>query len=207
MSEPHIPAASRDAIRDGARRSAEVLATLIDGFTVDTVLDVGCGEGYLVEALRRRDIAALGLDGDPLPGVDEVVDFDGPLPDVGRYDLVTCLEVAEHVRAAEPFVEWLCAAAPLVLFSAAVPGQGGDGHVNERPTGYWVELFAVQGYRGSGALRWRLWEDERVEWWYRQNLLVFWDPDVVDPGLAEDGCPTVIHPGMWQHHHGSEGWR
>lgn len=218
-SKLNIPAAHRDLIRDGARSSAAVLAELIDGpianvlaeddVTLRRVLDVGCGEGWLTAELRGRGIDALGIDGDPLDGVDQVVDFEGgELPDLGKFDLVTCLEVAEHVNEAhaDRFVGWLCAHADVVLFSAAVPGQGGDGHVNERPAGYWADRFAREGYDGSGELRWHLWDDERVEWWYRQNLLLFWRADRYDPLAQLDGCPTVIHPGMWQHFHGAAGW-
>jgi SAM-dependent methyltransferase len=215
----HIPAPHRDLIRGGARSSAGVLAELIAGPLADvltadgpglaSVLDVGCGEGWLTAELRERGLEALGVDGDPLDGVDQVVDFESgaDLPDLGRFDLVTCLEVAEHVDAAhaDRFVAWLCAHAPVVLFSAAVPGQGGDGHVNERPTGYWADLFAREGYTGSGALRWWLWDDDRVEWWYAQNLLLCWNGDR-EPLADVDGCPTVIHPGMWQHFHGTAGW-
>lgn len=215
----NIPAAHRDIIRAGAQSSADVIADLIagplraavseDGASIDSVLDVGCGEGWLTRALRQRGLEALGVDGDPLDGVDQLIDLEGgELPDLGRFDLVSCLEVAEHVDqgAASRFVQWLTAHADVVLFSAAVPGQGGDGHVNERPAGYWVDLFAREGYVGSGELRWWLWDDDRVEWWYRQNLLLFWRGETFGPLAQLDGCPTVIHPGMWQHFHGTTGW-
>ena len=51
--------------------------------------------------------------------------------------------------------------------------------------------LAERGLIGSGALRWTIWDDERVEPWYRQNLLVF------GGDLILDGCPYVIHPGIW----------
>lgn len=212
----NIPAAHRDIIRDGAMSSALVLADLIagplrdavreePGRQLDTVLDVGCGEGWLTAALREHGLEALGVDGDPLDGVDQVVDLEGELPDLGRFDLVTCLEVAEHVAPAraDKFVTWLTERADVVLFSAAVPGQGGDGHVNEQPTDYWATMFERHHFHGSGELRWRLWDDERVEWWYRQNLLLFWNGVEFNPLAQLDGCPTVIHPGMWQHFHGA----
>lgn len=214
----NIPAPHRDLIRAGAQSSADVIADLIagplrtavgeEGRQLDSVLDVGCGEGWLTGALRRHDLDALGVDGDPLDGVDQVIDFEDDLPDLGKFDLVTCLEVAEHVdhTQAARFVQWLCGHADVVLFSAAVPGQGGDGHVNERPAPYWADLFTREGYTGSGELRWRLWDDDRVEWWYRQNMLLFWRSEVFSPLAHIDGCPTVIHPGMWQHFHGTAGW-
>lgn len=91
----------------------------------------------------------------------------------------------------------LCALAPVVLFSAAAPGQGGLGHVNEQWPAYWVERFERHGYRCSGALRWRFWCDDRVESWYRQNLLFATAeperyPALFDTPLAETW--PVVHP-------------
>lgn len=99
-------------------------------------------------------------------------------PTVGErgfpYDLVVCLEVAEHLAAgaADAFVATLCALAPVVLFSAAVPGQGGHGHVNEQWPAYWASRFETHDRHVSGALRWIIWGDDQVEPWYQQNLLV-----------------------------------
>ncbi len=90
-------------------------------------------------------------------------------------DLVISLEVAEHLpdTAADNFVHRLCAHGDVVLFSAAVPGQGGTHHVNEQWPDYWAAKFAARGYRVIDALRPALWADGDVKWWYRQNLLMF----------------------------------
>jgi hypothetical protein len=91
----------------------------------------------------------------------------------------------------------LCELAPVVLFSAAVPGQGGHGHVNEQWPAYWVERFSSLGFHCSGALRWRFWRDERVEHWYAQNLLFAAHdpsrfPELFQTPLAEPWA--VVHP-------------
>ena len=99
------------------------------------------------------------------------------------------MEVAEHLPpvAADDFVGLRVAAAPLVAFSAAGPGQGGNGHVNEQWPRFWAERFAAHGHEVVDCLREPLWEDERVEWWYRQNLLLFGTPETLDaaPALRE----------------------
>ena len=186
----------RTQVRPGARSSAAVLAPMLAGrYHPGSAVDVGSGEGWLRAELETAGVSTSGVDG---PWVDGcvAVDFDRPpYPHLGRFDLAVCLEVAEHVApaAAEPFVAWLVSLAPIVVFSAAVPGQGGEGHVNEQPPAYWRDLFAGHRLGGSGALRWGIWDDARIAPWYRQNLLVFGDPD-----LPEDGCPHVIHPDMWR---------
>lgn len=191
-----------EQVRVGARASAEVVVPLVlDSYPAQTVVDVGCGEGWWGRAFAERGCDVVGIEN---AAVDaeipvQVLDLARPLPDVGRFDLAACLEVAEHLppERAEGLVADLCRLSRTVLFSAAIPGQGGAGHLNERWPGYWVELFADHNYACSGALRWRIWNDERVENWYRQNLIVATsEPEVLpewfDTPLAE--VFPLVHP-------------
>ena len=86
-----------------------------------------------------------------------------------------CLETAEHIgfeHAAE--VVSNCARhADVILFSAAIPGQGGLHHVNEQLPEYWQHLFDEIGYEVVDYLRPLIWNDARVPKWYRQNMLLF----------------------------------
>jgi hypothetical protein len=138
--------------------------------------------------LGVEDIA--GIDGDYVS--DELLviprekflgkDLTQPINLNRRFDLVVSLEVAEHLpsEAAANFVETLTKHGSIVLFSAAVPGQDGTNHQNEQWPEYWDSLFAVHGYRCVDCLRGLLWNDDRVDWWYRQNILLF---------VAEDALP------------------
>jgi hypothetical protein len=92
-----------------------------------------------------------------------------------RFDLVQSLEVAEHLPpgAASSFVGTLVAHAPLILFSAAPPGQGGEHHVNEQPMEYWRALFRRHGFQAVDAIRRHLVGETRVEPWYRYNSMLF----------------------------------
>lgn len=87
------------------------------------------------------------------------------------FDLVMSLEVAEHLDAkyAETFVDSLTNFGPVILFSAAVPFQGGEHHVNEQWPSYWEELFAKKGYVAVDAIRKHIWQNPEVEWWYAQK--------------------------------------
>jgi SAM-dependent methyltransferase len=191
-----------DVIAQGCRDSAAaVVPELVRLFSPTTVVDLGCGEGHWLAAFREAGCLVTGFDGDhvaldrlAIPRDDFVsVDLNRPVALRDPADLALSLEVAEHLRAdaADTFVASLVAAAPIVVFSAAIPGQGGAGHINEQWPGYWVERFASHGYSATGALRWRFWEDARVENWYRQNLLVFASaPDT----LAEDAFALWTSP-------------
>lgn len=163
-------------------------------------LDVGCGPGHLCVLMARMGAFALGVDigltGDERRSAlafepDAVrqrchlerADLTAAGLDWGRgvYDLVACLEVAEHLPpAAGPGLCTALAAAVApeghLLFSAATPGQGGAGHLNERPHEYWQELLEGAGLQLRRRLTLRLrqvWgEVAPGAWWYGRNLLL-----------------------------------
>lgn len=184
--------------RDLVRSSAQAIATdLIDLFHPSTVLDVGCGEGQWLTEFHHHGCQVTGIDGphvQPPDGEFVAQDLEDPMPP-GQYDLAVTLEVAEHLSPARApsFVAELCNLAPTVVFSAAIPGQGGAGHLNEQWPGYWADLFAEHDYHGTGALRARYWTNPAIQPWYRQNLLVFGNLGPLDP----DGCPALVHPEIW----------
>ena len=93
------------------------------------------------------------------------------------FDLVMCIEVAEHLSAqrAESFVSELCAVGRCILFSAAIPGQGGTNHLNEQYPSYWIKLFAERGFRCFDVIRPKFWADQQIIFYLRQNLMLFVD--------------------------------
>lgn len=170
---------------EGAARSAAVVLPLL--FAVDRparVIDVGCGQGAWLAAAEAAGARELtGLDGDWVDRAKlrsariafHATDLTQRIPEHGRFDLCISVEVAEHLPPARSrgFVADLCRLSDVVLFSAAVPQQGGTDHVNEQRASQWVARFAEEGFDCFDLLRGTLWDDARVEWWYRQNLLVF----------------------------------
>src|SRR5262249_44228426 len=61
----------------------------------------------------------------------------------------------------------------VVLFSAAIPGQGGTHHVNEQWPVFWQHLFSRHDYTRLDPFRLQLAFDARVEPCYRQNIVLF----------------------------------
>jgi hypothetical protein len=170
--------------RDGSRRSAAIaVPLLVEQFEPRSVVDVGWGTGVWLSVFHEHGVTdILGIDG---PWVKEPqreipdsffgeCDLTQPLTLDRTFDPALCLEVAEHLpaEAAPRLVESLTALAPVVVFSAAIPGQGGEGHINERWPSFWSRYFAAHGFVCFAGLRHRLWPADAVEFWYRRTCCV-----------------------------------
>lgn len=177
--------------KTGSYRSARVVVPLIQQMLgTRSVCDVGCGVGTWLQCWREHGVNdVLGIDGDyvdPTQLMIPVANFQSadlrrPIPCERRFDLAMSLEVAEHLPPdrATSFVLDLTALAPVILFSAAVPGQGGTNHINEQWQGYWASLFDAAGFDACDVVRPQIWSNDDVEPWYRQNTLLYCRRDVV----------------------------
>jgi len=193
------------------RASAEVVVPLVvDRLHPASVLDVGCGRGTWLQVFAGAGVADIfGVDGPHIsPSSLEIPtdcflahDLDERLDLGRRFDLAVCLEVGEHLdeQIASTLVASLVAHAPAVLFSAAIPGQGGAGHVNERWPSYWAERFRASGYNAIDLVRPLVWNDDRVAFWYAQNTVLYVDASRPNPvGVAPVTAPMdLVHPRLY----------
>lgn len=164
----------------------EAVPVVLEHVPAKSVVDVGCGMGIWLAEFKVAGVEDyLGIDGayvrrDKLlidPNRFQALDLSQPFGVGRRFDLAVSLEVAEHLpkESAESFVASLTALAPVVLFSAAIPNQWGDGHVNEQWPEYWHGKFAQHDYVVVDCLRTRLWKSPTIMPWYPQNMLFFVD--------------------------------
>jgi hypothetical protein len=90
-----------------------------------------------------------------------------------------CIEIAHYLPAdlGAALVRHCSQAAPLVLFSAAHPGQHGYGHINPQPRAYWIDLFEKQGMRFNQPATARMTAElsKRLQrgFWLAENICVF----------------------------------
>lgn len=211
-----------ESLREGTRRSAALVAPLLvremdhsrggpPPRPLYKVLDVGCGEGWWSNALLTlgHDVESLDQDVPDVvaPGVDVLrceLEDDWSMKRA-PYDLVVCLEVAEHLSAegGDRLIASLVGATHprgIIAFSAAIPGQKGNGHVNEQWPEYWDRRFRSLGWMLSDPLRDLLWDDSRVEPWYSQNLLIATAGAANGTRWAAARSPRrLVHPTIWEY--------
>jgi trans-aconitate methyltransferase len=203
--------------RQRSGRSAEEVVGLVNELLRPTsVVDVGCGIGAWLGEWRKQGVSdVLGIDGDwvdrsllQIPAEQFVAhDLAQPFQGSRRYDLVMSLEVAEHLDKdnADAFLDLLTSLGSVILFSAAVPNQGGQHHVNERWQGDWAHDFAKRGFIAVDCVRPQIWDNQNVQVWYRQNIVIY----ATETALAEhtglraaaegirDRPLSVVHPDLY----------
>ena len=134
---------------------AKTADELIRAIRPTRMFDAGCALGFLVEAFWDRGVEAYGRDisnfaissvrPDPRPYC-EVGSIADPLPD--HYDLVTCIEVLEHMpeTSALHAIRSMTAATTRIFFSSSPDDFDEPTHINVRPVIYWLRRFAEAGF-------------------------------------------------------------
>ena len=173
-----------------------------------SVLDVGCGIGTWMSAFSKNGIKdIIGVDGDyvdrkllekyiPIENF-KSQDLEKAFNLNRKFDLVVSLEVAEHLQpsSADDFIDSLVRHGDTVLFSAAVPGQGGQRHLNEQWLSFWAAKFESRGFESYDPIRPIIWDNQNIETWYRQNMVVFSSKPIDCP---KGQILNKILPDMWE---------
>ena len=195
-----------DNCSPGASRSAEiVIPILMEMLQPQSVIDVGCGRGHWLAVFAQHGLSDyFGVDGAwvELEALDiprerfVVADLQRPVQLDRRFDLVLSLEVAEHLpaSAADGFVQSLAALGNRIVFSAAIPNQGGTGHENEQWPTYWIERFAQHDFEALDVIRPRIWDRDEVEPWYCQNTFLFVRRGTPRPVSTAAAPVDLVHP-------------
>lgn len=182
-------------------------------FPINSIADFGCGVGPWLAAAKQLGVNRIyGTDGNYVPRDRLLIPDDNFFPNdlskpetivlpFEKFDLAISLEVAEHLPSsvAKQFIKKLCNSADIILFSAAIPYQGGHGHINENWQKYWAKFFDDYGFSPFDIIRPSIWNNENICWWYKQNTLVYINKKAYRTILPKlEPTPTsqlsIIHP-------------
>jgi hypothetical protein len=193
--------------------AGKLLDYAVPTFNPGSYIELGAGFGHWARAAMDRGVASvLAVDG---PWTDlemirvprrnyRIADLTASVDFGRRFDMALSLEVAEHIdpASADIFVDNLVRHSDLVIFGAAIPGQGGYLHVNEQWPSYWADKFASRGYRLFDVFRSRFWSEQDMPVWYRQNTFLFVNQgrdDLIAIAASEaSGQPVdAVHPELF----------
>lgn len=157
---------------------------IIEKLNPRSIVDVGGGQGIFLAVAKKY-------------GIDDILCIDGSYVDTEKllidkkeflqfdlttkcrlerkFDMALSLEVAEHIapQYVDVFIDNLVNLSDVIVFSAAIPKQGGTGHVNEQWMSYWIKKFSDKGYKVSNCLRNFFWKEKNIKPIRRQNILLF----------------------------------
>lgn len=210
--------ANRD---DHTRYSAERILSIIltEITTPQNVVDIGCGVGTWLSVAQSLGVASIdGYDGPwvvkdylqiPAARFHEN-DLAEQLALETQFDLGISLEVFEHLPAdiACQRLDHVLEHCRFMLFGAAVPQQGGTGHINERPQSYWHDYIIQRGFVGYDLVRPQVWADPKIPYWYKQNPLFYvrsgevqnLSDNLARYKVSDQTLLDVIHPGLLNKH-------
>jgi 2-polyprenyl-3-methyl-5-hydroxy-6-metoxy-1,4-benzoquinol methylase len=186
-----------DSVSNRAVVSARITAEVLSGsLSPKSVVDIGSGQGVWLHSICEEFSTverAVALDLQPHESIffeelkHSINDFEfvqvnfeesSKIPNQ-NFDLAICLEVLEHLspKTAVRVAQEMGTKCSFVIFSAAISGQGGTGHINERKFSYWMNLMAEQGFIALDVFRPALSKSKEVPGYYKQNMMLFWHPE------------------------------
>lgn len=186
-----------------------IVPFLIEKFNPKSVVDVGCGLGTFLHVFQNYGVVeVLGIDGSWVDKSKLFIseknflekNIEKKISIKNRFDLVLCLEVAEHLKeeSADILVDNLTSFGNIIIFSAAIKNQGGQNHINEQPFEYWINKFKNKGFVFYDVFRNYFWNNSSVNWWYRQNMFLvlhqYINISLFFPLFSDNEILEYVHP-------------
>lgn len=202
--------------RISSKDAREIVPILLNKLSAKSVIDVGCGTGAWLNAFVDAGLDDIcGIEGEWAPtdflrfSPDNIIRADLVDPPTAhrKFDLVVSIEVAEHLpeSSADNFVELLADLGDQIVFSAAIPGQGGNAHVNEQWPDYWHEKFAKHGF-AICDIRQDFWENKNIDPCIRQNLFILLRHPSGKTPAGYKSPPRMVHPELYSFALEKLGW-
>ncbi|EKD25752.1 MAG: hypothetical protein ACD_79C01527G0010 [uncultured bacterium] len=156
-------------------------------FKPESVIDFGCGTGDILAPFEKRNLNVLGIDGSfsnkkyshIRKENFQIFDIREKYPNKNKYDLCICMEVAEHIdeKYSETLIHNITNSAPILIFTAAGPGQEGNDHCNLQPKSWWMEKLRKYDFEYDDNLTndfiLHMSNMNDVQSWYIENLMIY----------------------------------
>lgn len=198
---------------EGSLNSAKEMVPLIfELLKPKKVVDMGCGIGAWLAEFKKKGCKIKGFDfntaNESLFLIDPIeefqrIDLRKLIKLLQKYDLAICLETVEHLdeKFVDILIENLINMGDKILFSAAIPFQGGYNHLNEKWPSYWISKFEKKGYFPID-IRSLFWNNKKIKYYYSQNLILF--VKIIPPkknklypfylSTKKNGFLNLVHP-------------
>lgn len=166
---------------------AAIAETIIKEYQPKTIIEFGCGTGALAREFASRGITVVAIDGYSMPDFSNYSDVKFTKIDLNnvnetqkflssfnsKFDLAISIEVAEHLNpdVSQSFIQWMTSVADVVVFSAAVPHQDGDGHINCRTRQDWYKFLKKSDFVIADTLRIHFTSNLRLGLWHKLNVI------------------------------------
>lgn len=166
---------------------AAIAESIIKEYQPKRIIDFGCGTGDLAKAFASRGIAVEAIDGYSNPDFSTYSNIRFTKVDLNnitstqeflnrfdvKFDLAVSIEVAEHLNpvVSPYFIEWMTSMADVIVFSAAVPSQDGDGHINCRSRSDWYQFIKQYDFVIADTLRQHFISNPRLGLWHKLNIV------------------------------------
>lgn len=201
--------------KSAQKTSAIVFPYILERIRPKSVVDFGCGTGEWLGVAKKSVYVkkVVGIDGEYAKKntiLDEhefiAWDLNTEIQLGEKYDLAVSLEVVEHLKqtSEEIFVGNLVRHADIILFSAAIPYQGGKYHINEQYPTYWERMFNKFGYVMCDCVRNVFWDMIGVDVWYKQNMFLVcksgMEQEIMEKFYSDNHIKDIVHPEYWEYY-------
>lgn len=152
---------------------------------INSLIDLGCGMAAFAKIFQENGVKEITLIDHPSLDVSNCLikdnfqfipcDLDNYLPLQLKADLVICTEVLEHInlKRSIEILDYIVSCTDIVIFSAAIPKQGGTGHINEQHHKFWIDKFKERGFEYTDSFKAHIIKNKKIHFYLRQNLFIF----------------------------------
>lgn len=172
-----------ERVYESAKRIYEVISPYLP--KINSVVDIGCGMAAFSKVFQESGVEKVTLIDHPNFKASNCLvkqefqfipcNLDKEIPENLSADLLICTEVLEHItkKRSLQVLDFITSCSDIIIFSAAIPRQGGLGHINEQRHEFWIKEFKKREFDYADLFKTKIINDESIFYWLRQNIFIF----------------------------------